>query len=64
MRIGGISSPEFWELRDSWIFLFWGWQGLWDAQGLVGFPAHGLVLFAPLPPLYQAHELGWEDRPS
>lgn len=35
MGIGEISSPEFGELRDWWIFLFKDWSV--STQGLVGF---------------------------
>jgi hypothetical protein len=49
MRSGGISSPEFGELRDWWGF---------PAQGLVGFPAQGETggfFFPPPFPLCWAH---------
>lgn len=45
VKIGGISCPEFRELRDWWLFLFKDWQGSVGIYGLSVFVSVCFPLF-------------------
>lgn len=68
MRIGGISSPKFRELKDFPVQRLVGFcQGLVGFHGklrLVGFSAQKLMGFFSLPLPAPGHGLGWEVLPG